>query len=97
MVPGLLLAATTASAAQVRELIAQDKWRESLAAAREVGEPEGSNIPLADLFVKKYGMRAGNIVGTGTYKPDYVPPDGAVAEQALAEIARAGAGDAERR
>ncbi len=43
--------------------------------AREVGEPEGSNIPLAELFRKKYGMQAGNIVGTGTYKPDYVPPD----------------------
>src|SRR5262249_1515487 len=38
-------------------------------------EPEGSNIPLGDLFKKKYGMQAGNIVGTGIYKPDYVPPD----------------------
>ena len=43
--------------------------------AREVGEPEGSNAPLRDLFVKKYGMQAGNIIGTGIYKPDYVPPD----------------------
>ena len=43
--------------------------------ARELGEPEGSNTPLADLFRKKYGMQAGNIVGTGTYKPDYIPPD----------------------
>jgi CO/xanthine dehydrogenase Mo-binding subunit len=43
--------------------------------AREIGEPEGSNIPLAELFRKKFGMQAGNIVGTGTYKPDYVPPD----------------------
>ena len=33
-------------------------------------------LPLADLFRKKYGMQAGNIVGTGTYKPDYIPPDG---------------------
>ena len=41
---------------------------------RDVGEPEGSNIPVAALFVKKYGMQAGNIVGSGTYKPDYVPP-----------------------
>ena len=40
-----------------------------------MGEPEGSNVPLADLFRKKYGMQAGNIVGTGTYKPDYIPPD----------------------
>jgi CO/xanthine dehydrogenase Mo-binding subunit len=43
--------------------------------AREVGEPEGSNIPLSELFKKRYGMQAGNIVGTGIFKPDYVPPD----------------------
>ena len=42
---------------------------------RELGEPEGSNAPLADLFREKYGMQAGNIVGTGIYKPDYIPPD----------------------
>jgi CO/xanthine dehydrogenase Mo-binding subunit len=42
---------------------------------REVGEPEGSNIPLAELFRKKYGMQAGNIVGTGIFKPDYEPPN----------------------
>ena len=41
---------------------------------RDVGEPEGSNIPVSALFVKKYGMQAGNIVGSGTYKPDYVSP-----------------------
>jgi CO/xanthine dehydrogenase Mo-binding subunit len=45
------------------------------ALAREVGEPEGSNIPLPELFKKRYGMQAGNIVGTGIYKPDYLPPD----------------------
>ena len=42
---------------------------------RELGEPEGSNVPIGDLFRKKYGMTAGNIIGTGTYKPDYIPPD----------------------
>jgi CO/xanthine dehydrogenase Mo-binding subunit len=42
---------------------------------RELAEPEGSNASLADLFRKKYGMQAGNIVGTGIYKPDYIPPD----------------------
>jgi len=56
--------------------LAAEEARAKIAAlAREVGEPEGSNIPLADLFRKKYGMQAGNIVGTGSYKPDYVPPD----------------------
>jgi CO/xanthine dehydrogenase Mo-binding subunit len=56
-------------------LAAEDAREKIQAMAREVGEPEGSNIPLPDLFKKKFGMQAGNIVGTGTYKPDYIPPD----------------------
>ena len=36
---------------------------------REVGEPEGSNTPVSGLFIKKYGMKAGNIVGSGSYQP----------------------------
>jgi CO/xanthine dehydrogenase Mo-binding subunit len=56
--------------------LAAEEARDKIKAlARDVGEPEGSNIPLADLFKKKYGMQAGNIIGTGIYKPDYVPPD----------------------
>jgi CO/xanthine dehydrogenase Mo-binding subunit len=57
------------------KLASEDARAKIKALAREVGEPEGSNIPLGDLFKKKYGMQAGNIVGTGIYKPDYVPPD----------------------
>jgi CO/xanthine dehydrogenase Mo-binding subunit len=54
--------------------IAAEEVRSKIAAmARDVGEPVGSNIPLAELFKKKYGMQAGNIIGTGTYKPDYAP------------------------
>ena len=45
------------------------------ALAREVGEPEGSNIAIAALFQKRYGMQAGNVIGTGIFKPDYVSPD----------------------
>jgi CO/xanthine dehydrogenase Mo-binding subunit len=56
-------------------LAAQDARDKIKALARDVGEPEGSNIPLPELFKKKYGMQAGNVVGTGSYKPDYVPPD----------------------
>jgi CO/xanthine dehydrogenase Mo-binding subunit len=37
--------------------------------------PEGSNVPVAELFQKKYKMQAGNIIGTGSYIPNYVPPD----------------------
>jgi CO/xanthine dehydrogenase Mo-binding subunit len=56
-------------------LAAEEARAKIKAMAREAGEPEGSNIPLAELFKKRYGMQAGNIVGTGIYKPDYVPPD----------------------
>jgi CO/xanthine dehydrogenase Mo-binding subunit len=56
--------------------LAAEEARAKLAQLRrELGEPEGSNAPLGDLFRKKYGMQAGNIIGTGTYKPDYIPPD----------------------
>jgi CO/xanthine dehydrogenase Mo-binding subunit len=56
--------------------LAAEEARAKIAALRrELGEPEGSNAPLADLFRKKYGMQAGNIIGTGTYKPDYIAPD----------------------
>ncbi len=54
--------------------IAAEEVRRKLAAmAREVGEPEGSNISIADLFKKKFGMQAGTLVGSGIYKPDYTP------------------------
>jgi CO/xanthine dehydrogenase Mo-binding subunit len=56
-------------------LAAEDALAKIAALRRELGEPEGSNTPLGELFRKKYGMQAGNIVGTGTYKPDYIPPD----------------------
>jgi CO/xanthine dehydrogenase Mo-binding subunit len=56
-------------------LAAEEARAKVAALRRELGEPDGSNAPLAELFLKKYGMQAGNIVGTGTYKPDYIPPD----------------------
>ena len=40
---------------------ARDKLK---ALAKEVGEPEGSNIPIAELFQKRYGMQAGNVIGS---------------------------------
>jgi len=57
------------------KLAAEEARTKIKALANDVGEPEGSNIPLAALFQKKYGMQAGNIIGTGIYKPDYTPPD----------------------
>jgi CO/xanthine dehydrogenase Mo-binding subunit len=56
-------------------LAAEDARDKIAAMRRELGEPEGSNASVGDLFRKKYGMQAGNIVGSGTYKPDYTPPD----------------------
>jgi CO/xanthine dehydrogenase Mo-binding subunit len=55
-------------------LAAEEAKAKILALARDLGLPEGTNYSIADLFQKKYGMQAGNIVGTGAYKPDYVPP-----------------------
>ncbi len=55
---------------------AAEEVRAKIAALRrEVGEPEGSNAPVSELFRKKYGMLAGNIVGSGGYRPDYIAPD----------------------
>jgi CO/xanthine dehydrogenase Mo-binding subunit len=56
-------------------LASEDARSKIDALRREVGEPEGSNTPVSGLFIKKYGMKAGNIVGSGSYKPDYVAPD----------------------
>jgi CO/xanthine dehydrogenase Mo-binding subunit len=58
-------------AVQRAAMEARDKLK---ALAKEVGEPEGSNTPIAALFQKRYGMQAGNVIGSGIYKPDYVPP-----------------------
>jgi CO/xanthine dehydrogenase Mo-binding subunit len=57
------------------KLAAEDARSKIDALRREVGEPEGSNTPVSGLFIKKFGMKAGNIVGSGSYRPDYVAPD----------------------
>ena len=56
-------------------LAAEDAKSKLAALAREVGLPDGSNVPIAEIFQKKYKMQAGNIIGTGSYIPNYVPPD----------------------
>jgi CO/xanthine dehydrogenase Mo-binding subunit len=56
-------------------LAAEDAKAKLAALAREVGVPDGANVPVAELFQKKYKMQAGNIIGTGSYIPSYVPPD----------------------
>jgi CO/xanthine dehydrogenase Mo-binding subunit len=51
---------------------ARDKLK---ALAAEVGVPDGSNPPVAELFVRRYGMQAGNVIGSGTFMPSYKSPD----------------------
>jgi CO/xanthine dehydrogenase Mo-binding subunit len=33
------------------------------------------DTPIADVFRKKYGMRAGSVMGAGNFIPPYTPPD----------------------
>ncbi len=54
---------------------AEDALAKVAALAAELGVPEGSNLPVAELLRRRYGMQAGNIVGVGGYVPDYVSPD----------------------
>jgi len=43
--------------------------------AASLGLPSGTNYGPKELFRRKYGMQAGNIVGVGTYIPEYKSPD----------------------
>jgi CO/xanthine dehydrogenase Mo-binding subunit len=58
-------------------LAATDAGARLAALAAEAGLPPGTNYPAAEIFRKRYGMQAGNIVGTGTYIPSYAPPNAA--------------------
>lgn len=57
------------------KLAAEDARAKIDAMARELGEPEGSNLSIPELFIKKYGMKAGNVIGEASYKPTYTPPN----------------------
>src|SRR5260221_8380789 len=35
----------------------------------------GEDASVTDLFKKKYGMRAGSVMGTASFNPPYMPPD----------------------
>jgi CO/xanthine dehydrogenase Mo-binding subunit len=52
----------------------EDARDKLLAMARELGL-SAETTPIPDLFRKKYGMQAGNIVGVGDYIPPYAPTD----------------------
>ena len=54
---------------------AEDAKAKLEALAAEVGLPPGSNVPIRELFERKYKMQAGTIVGTGDFIPAYAPPN----------------------
>ncbi len=56
------------------KLAAEDARDKLLALARELGLP-AETTPIPDIFRRKYGMQAGNIVGTGSFIPSYKSPD----------------------
>lgn len=57
------------------KLAAEDARAKLAALAAELGLPAGANLPLAELFRRKYGMQAGNVIGTGSFIPAYASPD----------------------
>jgi CO/xanthine dehydrogenase Mo-binding subunit len=56
-------------------LAAEDARNKLRALAAEAGMPPGSNYPISELFRKRYGMQAGNVLGFGAYIPSYSSPD----------------------
>jgi CO/xanthine dehydrogenase Mo-binding subunit len=61
-------------------LAAEDAKAKLAALAAETGVPSGTNLPIAELFRRKYGMQAGTVVGSGSYMPSYVAPDHATGQ-----------------
>ena len=53
---------------------AEDARDKLFALAREVGL-SAETTPIPEVFKKKYGMQAGNIVGVGSFIPSYTSPD----------------------
>jgi CO/xanthine dehydrogenase Mo-binding subunit len=56
-------------------LAAEDARAKLRALAAEAGLPAGTNYPAAEIFKKRYGMQAGNVIGTASFVPNYTPPD----------------------
>jgi CO/xanthine dehydrogenase Mo-binding subunit len=57
---------------------AEDARDKVIALAREVGLADDASIE--DVFKKRYGMKAGTIVGTGQFVPSYAPTDHATGQ-----------------
>jgi CO/xanthine dehydrogenase Mo-binding subunit len=55
------------------KLAAQDAKKQLDELRKQLGLP--ADCPVADVFKKKYGMRAGSVMGAGNFIPPYTPPD----------------------
>ena len=44
------------------------------ALAAEAGLPSGTNYGASEIFMQRYGMQAGNVIGTATYMSTYQSP-----------------------
>jgi CO/xanthine dehydrogenase Mo-binding subunit len=55
------------------KLAAEDARRQLEALRKQLGL--AADAPIADIFKKKYGMRAGSVTGVGNFIPPYTPPD----------------------
>ena len=56
-------------------LAAEDAKRRLRTLADEAGLPADFDGPSAQIFVKRFGMQAGTVVGFASYIPSYTPPD----------------------
>jgi CO/xanthine dehydrogenase Mo-binding subunit len=56
-------------------LAAEDARAKLRVLAAEAGLPAGTNYPAAEIFKKRHGMQAGNVIGTASFVPNYKPPD----------------------
>jgi CO/xanthine dehydrogenase Mo-binding subunit len=56
-------------------LAAEDALAKLRALAAEAGLPEGTNYPPAEIFKKRFGMQAGNVIGAASFMPTYKSPD----------------------
>ena len=56
-------------------LAAEDARTKLRALAAAAGLPEATNYPPAEIFKKRYGMQAGNVIGAASFVPTYKSPD----------------------
>ena len=56
-------------------LAAEDARAKLQALATEAGLPADADVPIGDIFRQRYGMQAGNVIGTASFIPSYTSPD----------------------